>query len=74
MKDIKSPFEFNITSPLPAIASGLLIGARDVSDGKKLYAYEQDVPIPSNLFALASGNIAQVGIGPRSAVATYVLP
>ena len=72
--DVKSTFEFNITSPLPVIASGLPIDSPDeksnVSKGAKLYRFHQDVPIPSYLFALASGDIEKAPIGPRSFVAT----
>lgn len=75
--DVKSTFEFNIKSSLPTLASGLPIGAKDVNDGNgketpgaKMYSFRQDIPIPSYLFALASGDIAQAKIGPRSVVAT----
>ncbi|EAU32245.1 conserved hypothetical protein [Aspergillus terreus NIH2624] len=71
--DVKSTIDFNITSPLPVIASGLLV--RDASGapqtgGKNLYQFHQKVPIPSYLFALASGDISEAAIGPRSVVAT----
>lgn len=71
--DVKSTFEFSITSPLPVIASGLPIGepkAQKGKDGRKLYRFEQQVPIPSYLFALASGDIDFAPVGPRSVVAT----
>lgn len=55
--DVKSTFDFNITSPLPVIASGLpdrhLL--ESTVSGKYLYRFRQNVPIPSYLFALASG-------------------
>lgn len=56
--DVKSTLDFNITSPHPVIASGLPV--RDSSPapqpgGKSLYCFHQKVPIPSYLFALASG-------------------
>ncbi|KAL5364578.1 peptidase family M1-domain-containing protein [Aspergillus floccosus] len=71
--DVKSTIDFNITSPLPVIASGLPV--RDASGtpqtgGKNLYQFHQKVPIPSYLFALASGDISEAAIGPRSVVAT----
>ncbi|KIW77532.1 leukotriene A-4 hydrolase/aminopeptidase [Fonsecaea pedrosoi CBS 271.37] len=72
--DVKATFDFLIKSPLPVIASG--IGAKDnpVSpsrDGSsQLYKFHQKVPIPSYLFALASGDIATANVGPRSLVAT----
>ncbi|KAL4889116.1 leukotriene A-4 hydrolase [Aspergillus ambiguus] len=71
--DVKSTIDFNITSPLPVIASGLPV--RDAAGtpqtgGKNLYQFHQKVPIPSYLFALASGDISEAAIGPRSVVAT----
>ncbi|OJJ31767.1 hypothetical protein ASPWEDRAFT_117915 [Aspergillus wentii DTO 134E9] len=71
--DVKSTLDFNITSPLPVIASGLPIrdsAQSPQSDGKTLYQFHQKVPIPSYLFALASGDISEAAIGPRSVVAT----
>ena len=74
--DVKGTVEFNIKSPLPVIASGLSTGVHDLgqSEGNarasKLYTFEQKIPIPSYLFALASGDIAKAPIGPRSVVAT----
>ncbi|KAA8652296.1 bifunctional aminopeptidase/epoxide hydrolase [Aspergillus tanneri] len=67
-------FDFNITSPLPVIASGLPVdnpAEKSSQPGDKtLYQFKQRVPIPSYLFALASGDISEATIGPRSAVAT----
>jgi leukotriene-A4 hydrolase len=71
--DIKCPYDFFLTSPLPVIASGLQrnSGAETVDHrGHKLYHFHQSVPIPSYLFAIASGDIATAPIGPRSTVAT----
>lgn len=71
--DVKGTVQFNIKSPLPVIASGLSTGVKDVGEGAtgtKLYTFEQNIPIPSYLFALASGDIAKAPIGPRSVVAT----
>lgn len=74
--DVKSTYEFNIRSPLPVITSGLSTGAKDYlpgeagSQGSLLYTFKQSVPIPSYLFAIASGDIAVASIGPRSSVAT----
>lgn len=59
--DVKSTYEFNIRSPLPVIASGLFTGTKDFQPGKNgtqgtlLYTFKQDIPIPSYLFAIASG-------------------
>ena len=74
--DVKSTFDFNFRSTLPVIASGLSTGSRDFKPGKHglpgtlLYTFKQDVPIPSYLFAVASGDIARASIGPRSSVST----
>ena len=74
--DVKGTFEFNIKSPLPVIASGLSTGIKDLgkitdgANGTKLYTFVQNIPIPSYLFALASGDIGKAPIGPRSVVAT----
>ena len=74
--DVKSTFEFYITSPLPVIASGLPKGSQEVQlehgglASKRLYKFVQNIPIPSYLFAFASGDIEKARIGPRSLVAT----
>ena len=74
--DVKGTVTFNIESPLPVIASGIATGVEDLDEEAdsrvkvKLYTFEQKIPIPSYLFALASGDIAKAPIGPRSVVAT----
>lgn len=68
--DVKSTFDFAIRSPLPVLASGLPTGQTDYRDGTLLYTFKQDVPIPSYLFAIASGDLASASIGPRSTVWT----
>ncbi|KAH8820827.1 putative leukotriene A-4 hydrolase like protein [Xylogone sp. PMI_703] len=74
--DVKSTYEFNIRSPLPVIASGLPTGAsafeqgKDGESGTLLYSFRQDIPIPSYLFAISSGDTATASIGPRSFVVT----
>ena len=58
------------------LASGLPTGSKDFkhgSDGEPstlLYTFKQEIPIPSYLFAIASGDLALASIGPRSIVAT----
>ena len=72
--DVKATFDFSIKSPLPVIASG--IGAEtnatspSANGSSQLYKFHQKVPIPSYLFALASGDIATANVGNRSKVAT----
>ncbi|KAI1649157.1 peptidase family M1-domain-containing protein [Daldinia loculata] len=68
--DVKSTFTFNITSPLPVVASGVPVPSDNKGDGDKLFRFEQKVPIPSYLFALASGDLATARIGKRSVVTT----
>ena len=74
--DVKSTYDFRIRSPLPVIASGLSTGASnfkhgtDGEAGTLLYSFHQGIPMPSYLFALASGDIATASIGPRSLVST----
>jgi leukotriene-A4 hydrolase len=74
--DVKSTYEFKIRSPLPVIASGLSTGAtlfehgENGESGTLQYSFLQEIPMPSYLFALASGDIATASIGPRSLVST----
>lgn len=74
--DVKSTYDFNIHSTLPVITSGQATGVKDAEPSvnghpsTSLYTFTQPVPIPSYLFALASGDIATAPIGPRSTVAT----
>lgn len=73
---MKSTFTFNIRSPLPVLASGLPTGNKDYLPGKDgtpgtlLYTFDQSIPMPVYLFALASGDLASAAIGPRSCVHT----
>jgi leukotriene-A4 hydrolase len=70
--DVKATFDFSIRSPLPVIASGIgdKNNPRSAADTLQTYKFHQSVPIPSYLFAIASGDIATAPVGPRSAVAT----
>ena len=74
--DAKSTYEFLLRSHLPVLASGLPTGARDFkpglnqTPGTMLYSFSQKVPMPSYLFAIASGDIASASIGPRSTIWT----
>lgn len=71
--DAKTTFDFKIHSRLPVMASGI---PRDIIDsshdgadlGMKTYTFQQKVPIPAYLFALASGEVETARIGPRSTV------
>lgn len=67
--DVKSTYDFNINSPHVVVASGVKVG-EEGTDTWKIYRFQQKVPIPSYLFALASGDIATAPIGRCSAVAT----
>ncbi|KIW64892.1 leukotriene A-4 hydrolase/aminopeptidase [Phialophora macrospora] len=70
--DVKAPFDFTFTSPLPVIASGIGAKENPASAGStsQVYKFHQKVPIPAYLFAMASGDIATAKVGPRSVVAT----
>lgn len=69
--DVKSTFTFKLTSTLPVVASGVPVGDHTATPGtEKLYEFEQKVPIPAYLFAVASGDIATASIGSRSKVAS----
>ncbi|KAI7583810.1 Leukotriene A-4, partial [Hortaea werneckii] len=74
--DVKSTYTFNLRSPLPVLASGLPTGPRDFKPGQNgepgtlLYTFHQAIPMPSYLFAIASGDLASASIGPRSTVWT----
>lgn len=73
---IKSTYYFCITSPLKVITSGLPLekglspSADSVDPDASVYHFVQEIPIPSYLFAIASGDIEVTSIGPRSNVAT----
>ncbi|KAI9652214.1 MAG: hypothetical protein M1831_007123 [Alyxoria varia] len=67
--DVKSPFSLTIRSKLSVVASGRRDEGK--SDPKaRIWVFEQPVPIPSYLFAIASGDLASAKIGPRSEVWT----
>jgi leukotriene-A4 hydrolase len=68
--DVKSTYTFNITSPLPVVASGVPQPSDESGEGEKLFRFEQKVPIPSYLFAVASGDLKFARIGKNSVVAT----
>ncbi|KAF2433615.1 putative leukotriene A-4 hydrolase like protein [Tothia fuscella] len=74
--DVKASVDFNIRSPLPVVCSGLPTGTQEFRAGKNgssgtlLYTFKQEVPIPSYLFAVASGDLATASIGPRSNIVT----
>lgn len=72
--DVKATVSFNIRSPYVVLASGVQEGdAAETGKGdgaEKVYRFEQKVPIPSYLFALASGDIVTAPIGKRSVVAS----
>lgn len=60
---IKSTFNAIIKSKYPVVFSGLPIG-----NSSQIYKFEQKIPIPSYLIAIASGNITSAKAGPRSTI------
>lgn len=68
---VKSVITANILSPYPVVFSGRIAAdPSDGSDGKKMYHFEQPVPIPFYLLGIASGDLESASIGPRSSVYT----
>jgi leukotriene-A4 hydrolase len=68
--DVKATVSFVIRSPYVVLASGVQVGDVKTEGEEKVYRFEQKVPIPSYLFALASGDIVTAPIGKRSVVAS----
>lgn len=62
---VKSPFSANIESILPVVFSG-------INSGKEgnVYKFVQKIPIPAYLVGIASGDLVDAPIGPRSKVYT----
>ncbi|PVH14230.1 leukotriene A-4 hydrolase/aminopeptidase [Candidozyma duobushaemuli] len=60
---VKSSYSFSVESKLPTLMSG-----RPASVDGNTYKFEQPIPIPSYLVAIASGDITKLPIGPRSHV------
>lgn len=78
---IKSTYSMTISSKHNALASGVKATTTTTSEktpaphhsaekdsAAEHYRYVQNVPIPSYLFAIASGDISAASIGPRSSV------
>lgn len=65
---IKSKFTYYFNSPFNTLTSGLLDHKSETADGTMTYHFEQPVPIPSYLVSIASGDITDAEIGPRSTV------
>lgn len=61
---VKSTVTATIKSSLPVVFSGLPLESTE----KDVFKFEQKIPIPSYLFAIASGNIAHAKGGPRSTI------
>ncbi|TMW61660.1 hypothetical protein Poli38472_010723 [Pythium oligandrum] len=56
------------TCLMSAIATGLPAGEPAAAAGKRKVAFQQDVPIPSYLLAIAAGRLESMELGPRSRV------
>lgn len=58
-----------VSRPLTALMSAIRVGSQESSDGELMtFMFEQSVPIPSYLLALAVGHLESRTLGPRSAV------
>ncbi|BFZ64160.1 Leucyl aminopeptidase yscIV [Saitoella coloradoensis] len=68
---IKAPYTARVRSRLPVVMSALRTSTSyDRDTGLTQYNFEQPLPIPSYLVALASGDLASARIGPRSTLWT----
>lgn len=68
---IKSPFNITVYSRYPAVSSGNVVSKPTTAGSEaEPYVFKQALPIPSYLFALASGDIDNAPIGPRSLIYT----
>uniref|UniRef100_A0A060T0L8 Leukotriene A(4) hydrolase n=1 Tax=Blastobotrys adeninivorans TaxID=409370 RepID=A0A060T0L8_BLAAD len=74
---IKSKYRFTIQSEHPAVSSGNVASDsestpepfyKEAPESTNVYRFVQDIPIPSYLVAIASGDLASADIGPRSLV------
>lgn len=67
---VKAAYTANVSVPkdLQALMSAVLVGEPVIDGGNKVYKFEQKVPIPSYLTAIAVGDIVGKKIGPRSTV------
>merc|ERR1711871_227619 len=59
-----------VPSPLVAVMSAKSVDAKSqpLANGKHVYSFLQNIPMPAYLIALAVGNLSKKEIGPRSAV------
>lgn len=60
----KSKYVFTVRLPYVSLMSGV----PQPSDKSDVYHFKQDIPVPSYLVALASGDLTSLPTGPRSAV------
>ena len=67
---IKATYNSVVRSPLPVVVSGLPTSTKPVGNGIFEYKFNQKIPIPSYLYAIASGDIMSATIGPRSSLWT----
>ncbi|SCU88509.1 LADA_0E10572g1_1 [Lachancea dasiensis] len=61
---VKSTYTASITSPLPTVFSGIAQSSTEVGT----YHFKQDIPIPTYLIGIASGDLKSADVGPRSKV------
>ncbi|CAL8070181.1 unnamed protein product [Orchesella dallaii] len=60
--------EVSVPKELQALMSAVLVGEPTVDGNNKVYRFEQKIPIPSYLTAIAVGDIVGKSVGPRSTV------
>lgn len=61
---VKVPYSYRVTLPLPVVVSGRPATSTEGNE----YSFDQPIPIPSYLVAIASGDLVLAPIGPRLAV------
>ncbi|KAI8992346.1 peptidase family M1-domain-containing protein [Pilobolus umbonatus] len=65
---VKITYSAFVTSPLPVVMSAIHTSTDEGNDKLQIYRFEQPIPIPTYLIAIAVGNLVKRDIGPRSAV------
>ncbi|KAI5811222.1 peptidase family M1-domain-containing protein [Peziza echinospora] len=63
---VKATYKSIVRSPLPVVTSAISVSTHSSGSGLLEYEFVQKIPIPSYLYAIASGDITSARIGPRS--------
>jgi len=73
---LKCPFTASVTVPegLTALVSALSTGASETSDGSSTFRFEQTVPVPSYLIAIAAGVLEERPIAGEATMSVWAEP